>query len=953
MAIKNKLSVKFIWILLAGVVIVFGLLTFLIVRRESALIMSTYTSHAEESAGLVFDQMKHFMLENNQPEMSNLLAHLNNQTDNKIGVIGHDGKPAFGSTLTANEKIFTEQKTLTVIDGSEMTFYKPLPNETACHACHSPLDSTRGMMILKRSLLSVQGEVNKTARSIVYFALLLGLLSEIFLVYILRSMVLQPIEELIDGAEHLRAGDLSYRVLLKTDDEMGVLADCFNHMAENIESTQRGLERTVSDKTLELRTMAELSLEVFKGELTLDEIIDRFLDAIVQRMGYDYAVMCLLDTETGLLLQEHKRGIAPGFCVTDIPLVSDHPFAQVVREARPTIKSSDELKIAEILYGDMAIVPVLSHQRRRCRDITHCMSPTCPGFDSHEDRCWLLEGTHCKSPRAVIGKEKIYGCLFCQAFPVLGVLTAGKSGGVSSESLHSLEILGSEIASAIENQRFLVTKKNDIEQLIKLQDVSVAKLQNLDLNALSEDIATSAVSFARMDGAVLWLKSEQSGTLRFQTAFNVAEDAIPLSIELDGTYVGEIVKSGELRETIDVSELTCLKGIMASNDYHYAAVVPLGVKSEMLGCLTLFKKTDFRMTDSELALIKLYAGAAAASLNTAWIYGQLKVEKDFSDAIFNNMSCGLMVLDDAGKMLRMNRVGREILALDGKELEGVGFMDIMPPEFDLKIIDSPFGTEVEMYDGPRNITVSFNSSTLLDALGGESGNIVIFRDMTEIKRLQAEVRRKQHFEAMAAVISGVAHEIRNPLFGISSIVQILTMELKTPQHKTLLQAVYKEVQRMKRLVEEFLTYGKPLDLKKERMDIRVFLEKIKEYAEKRKPEIVFSIEIPEGSFINADPDRLYQVFSNLADNAINAGATRLEARLEKHLDRMTVKLTDNGAGVRKEIIKKIFNPFFTTRKEGTGLGLAICRRIIEEHDGTIDIESVEGQGSVVKVELPL
>src|SRR5574340_168818 len=110
-------------------------------------------------------------------------------------------------------------------------------------------------------------------------------------------------------------------------------------------------------------------------------------------------------------------------------------------------------------------------------EVNLCGYEECPAFRCDDERCWLIKGTLCRSPQAVPGKEKIYGCLHCPVFPVIGVLIAGRKSEISSSSLHSLSILTAEIASAIENQRLIEGKKEVIRKMTTLNNISAESLQ--------------------------------------------------------------------------------------------------------------------------------------------------------------------------------------------------------------------------------------------------------------------------------------------------------------------------------------------------------------------------------------------------------------------------------------------------------------------------------------------
>ncbi len=927
-----------------GVVFFFGLLTYLILQREKGIILDIHREKSLQTADIITKHLTTAMFEKDPLEVARYIQEFDQPEEVKIGVVGPDGSPAFNTDIIVPKEIFATQKETSLKSDNDVIFFKPLKNEGRCHGCHNPEDRTRGMIVIKTSVKKAQAAVNETAKRLIIFAIAMGLTSEIFLIIVLRKMILKPIGTLNKGAEILKAGKLDHRIELKREDEIGALASCFNEMAENIERSHINLENAVRQKTKELMVIAELSSHVFRGDRTLREIIEQFLNAILNQMGYDYSSLCLIDKETGLLLQEFNAGISNGFCASELPLAGDHPFIKIIREAKPSLKKAADIGAPDS-FGNIIIVPILSHQRKRCREVNHCTYENCPAFENQDDRCWLIANTLCRSPQAVAGKEKIYGCLRCDVFPVLGVLVTGKKEEITKTSLHSLEILASEISSAIENQRLIEGKKEDISSLIKLHNISIEAIRDLNLHTLTQSIVSSATVFANMDAAILWLM-EKDGRLHIGTVSNIEKELLPDSLPVEESFIGRSIAEERPIETIRIQDVECLSDLTQKYGFLYMASIPLKLKGSVFGCLTLFKKRDFFMTDAEKAVVQLFANQATAAINTAQIYNELTMEKEFSDAVLSNMAMGIMVFDREDRIIRSNPAAFDILKINDSII-GRRLKDVLPQASDFLVIDTAFGREVEIPAGTETIPVGFSNSSFLDMNGEKTGTVVVFRDLTEIKKLQAEIRKKQHFEAIAKVIAGVAHEIRNPLFGISSIVQILEREIKSEQHNALLQAVLKEIYRLKNLLEELLLYSRPSKPDIREVDLNVLMEKIKHYVEAKKEEVKVNLIINPSVTIKADMDKLTQVFLNLIDNALNAGSRNIDIAVEKKKDRVIITTKDDGIGIRKDIIDKIFDPFFTTRKEGTGLGLSICKKIIEDHNGSMEIRSAEGSGTSV------
>jgi len=325
---------------------------------------------------------------------------------------------------------------------------------------------------------------------------------------------------------------------------------------------------------------------------------------------------------------------------------------------------------------------------------------------------------------------------------------------------------------------------------------------------------------------------------------------------------------------------------------------------------------------------------------------ELSTQKEFSEAIYNNTPSGIMVLDKEGHILKINHPGVEILKISPSEVVGTPLTAIYPESKEMLTLDTHYAREIliTLADG-RMRPVGFTNSPLLDKDGKEKGIIIVFRDLVEIKELQAELRKKQHFEAMGKVISGVAHEIRNPLFGIQAIAQILERESESSQHQALISALLKETYRVRNLIDELLLYSRPSVLNLIDMDLDIFLSELKEFFKTKHHDEVLSVNVPPLTRFKADKDKLMQVFVNLLENAVGAGSKRIEITSEKRDNGLRIAVKDDGTGIKPDALERIFEPFFTTKKEGTGLGLPICRKIMEDHGGTMEVLSTAGAGT--------
>jgi two-component system sensor histidine kinase HydH len=223
----------------------------------------------------------------------------------------------------------------------------------------------------------------------------------------------------------------------------------------------------------------------------------------------------------------------------------------------------------------------------------------------------------------------------------------------------------------------------------------------------------------------------------------------------------------------------------------------------------------------------------------------------------------------------------------------------------------------------------------------------------------ARQREKERLATLGVMAAGLAHEIRNPLGAIKGAAQFLDPTTERPESR-FLRIIIEEVDRLNRVVSEFLDYSKPTSTQMQSVNLGNLLERTLELIRTNTPEnisIVFS-QSPSPMMVKAAADQLQQVFLNLIQNSLNAlkdaPSGRIEVILVELSARKQIRVTvqDNGPGIKRENLDKLFIPFFTTSPSGTGLGLSICQKIVEAHSGRIEVATEEGKFASFQVILP-
>jgi two-component system, NtrC family, sensor histidine kinase PilS len=326
----------------------------------------------------------------------------------------------------------------------------------------------------------------------------------------------------------------------------------------------------------------------------------------------------------------------------------------------------------------------------------------------------------------------------------------------------------------------------------------------------------------------------------------------------------------------------------------------------------------------------------------------------FNREVLENMSSGLFTTDMDGKVVMFNRAAERITGIRRDSVIGQKIDTVLP--FFQGHFSEGRREETIKVDGLKKI-IGLNISMLKGSAESMQGFIVIFQDLTQLKRLEKEMKQKEKWAAIGELSSNIAHEIRNPLASLKGSIEMLK-EGSVPdnQKERLMEIALNEMDRLNRVITDFLTYSRPTPAEFRMFDLHRLLDETLELLENVDQDRNLSIrkEYVGTLEVKADPQKLRQVFWNLGINAVEAmpggGELVVSTRNTDRLVEITFK--DSGSGIDREHIEKIFYPFFTTKEKGTGLGLAIAYRIIEEHNGILRVASSSGIGTTFEVILP-
>ncbi|WP_353683760.1 HAMP domain-containing sensor histidine kinase [Thermodesulfovibrio sp. 3907-1M] len=316
--------------------------------------------------------------------------------------------------------------------------------------------------------------------------------------------------------------------------------------------------------------------------------------------------------------------------------------------------------------------------------------------------------------------------------------------------------------------------------------------------------------------------------------------------------------------------------------------------------------------------------------------------------------------DDFSKILKTNALKRIITTLIIFSI-GIIVTYIISLRY-TRPIDNLTEAAIKVAQGDFNYRLDINRKDEIGKIA-ESFNFMI-QKLKESHMLQERLREAEHLAAIGQLSRTIAHEIRNPLNFINLSIDHLIEKLKKEEknnnnHVKLLETMKQEIYRVNNLITEYLEYTRPLKLNRKPASILEIIDEVVSIIEAtaEKEGINIYKDYTVDFTLNIDVDLIKSCFLNIITNAIyamkNSEVKNLFIKTELVEDSILIRISDTGSGVPEQLIDKIFEPFFSTKKEGLGLGLPLAKKVIEEHGGTIGFSSKLGQGSEVKIYIPV
>jgi two-component system sensor histidine kinase PilS (NtrC family) len=380
-----------------------------------------------------------------------------------------------------------------------------------------------------------------------------------------------------------------------------------------------------------------------------------------------------------------------------------------------------------------------------------------------------------------------------------------------------------------------------------------------------------------------------------------------------------------------------------------------------------------------VAFLSSYVSEQARKSSVLLKAKQIDVDKleILNKSIINSITAGLIAVDGNSRIVLFNPAAEAIFKIDAKGAFGRQVRDALPflndflpdgaipaikktGKFPL-FVDLPYSRS----DGEK-VHLRLSISPLRLLLGKEEGHILIFQDLTEIKKIEEKMKKVEGLAMIGELAAGIAHEIRNPMASISGSIQMLKDGLEEDNvNSRLMEIVSREINRLNHLVNDFLLFARPRKAKHEKFDLnQLILESLELFKNRRQrtDDIEVHTDFHGPITLESDPEQVKQVLWNLFLNSCEAmpdgGSLHVLTVIEEDTSqpegkRARISVRDTGSGFNEKALSQLFVPFFTTKEGGSGLGLATVKRIVEDLQGEVHGGNYPEGGAEITISFPV
>jgi two-component system NtrC family sensor kinase len=510
-----------------------------------------------------------------------------------------------------------------------------------------------------------------------------------------------------------------------------------------------------------------------------------------------------------------------------------------------------------------------------------------------------------------------------------------------------------------------------ISELFSLQELSYVLSESIQLDRIVDQVAKYAGRFLQADGAIVVLADDEQGrVLRVAGASGTLEPLIGQVTEDPDTA---LVRFAIQRERIEVSQGSAEPSVnlIAGLTVRSAAVAPLRSQGVTMGALAVADRQGGPFTTEDLWLLSTVATNASVVLANGRLYEIVRRSKEEWETTFNALAEGIAVVGPGDAVLRANRALAALAETTEAELVGRSFSDALAgtAEVVAQLIEAAQRGErtaplVARLDGSGRV-LRLTAAPLAER-AGPGPVVMLVEDVTEQRIMEAQLIQNDKMASIGQLVSGVAHELNNPLTSIAGLTELLLeRELHPDFPREHLRVIHDQAERAGRIVRNLLTFARKGVPEKAPVDLN-------DVAARTSLLIVYELQLhgieleqvldPSPVVVLGDRYELQQVLLNLITNAVQAVSSLPPGRPRKivvatsRVDQSAVlRVRDTGPGVAPQYASSLFTPFFTTKApgQGTGLGLSLSYGLVKSHGGVLSHEPPPEGGAEFRVALPL
>jgi len=569
---------------------------------------------------------------------------------------------------------------------------------------------------------------------------------------------------------------------------------------------------------------------------------------------------------------------------------------------------------------------------------------------------------------------------------VRGVIYAGrkKSGPFSEDDANALKLAASEAATALRNSELYAETLDLYSRISHIHNLSREISASLDLNRVLRVACKNAVEALDLKMAWIGLISDESYRVEPVTDYGAEEgylDAINVTYDESPTGRGPTGTAIRTRKPVVARDLASSptfspwRAAAAKRGYRSSCAVPLIASSQVLGALNLYSNKPRAFAGRVVELLEGFAAQAAMAIQNARLHDKIRESENLKDKILHGVPYALFVVDRSGDILMANAATRSVFREGGTS--GLRYSELIPQGHPAGRMISSWLDNSQAPDplrgwfGPAGQARQFLLTESGEVfIGGKPHLLVSVHDATTQKNLDESLEQTDRLSLAGNMAAQLAHEIANPLALMSSQVQRMmeSGEAEPGQLERLLSSL----DRVASLVDDLSHLGRKTALQRELLDAGSLVReavKLMEF-DNRFRDLKVEVDItPDLPAATLDRDKIAQVLINLLLNAADAmpkgGTISISCRAVKPAvswngetfegQYILLSVRDTGHGIAPNVMKRMWEPFYTTKPvgKGTGLGLAVSMSIVDQHRGYLETRSTPGKGSTFTVWLPV